>query len=167
PVNGTKNGFHYGYSWCGGRCRWGTREKVKMLDTYAKSKNAIVCVGIAYDEQNRLKRLPDWKHSTIADYKMTEADCLQYCYGNGWNWLEGNVELYSILDRVSCWCCANKNLKELKNIYLYLPEYWDKLKVMQSKLSRPMKGFYKGKPVGIFELEERFKKEMEIRATDS
>lgn len=22
PVNG-KNGVHYGYSWCGGRCRWG------------------------------------------------------------------------------------------------------------------------------------------------
>ena len=25
PVNG-RNGFHYGYSWCGGKCRWGTRD---------------------------------------------------------------------------------------------------------------------------------------------
>ena len=25
PVNG-RNGFHYGYSWCGGKCRGGTRD---------------------------------------------------------------------------------------------------------------------------------------------
>lgn len=159
PVNGTKNGFHYGYSWCGGRCRWGTTDKIKALDTYAKAKKATVCVGIAHDEQKRLIKLPDWKCSTIAEYKMTEVDCLQYCYDRGWNWLEGDIELYNILDRVSCWCCSNKNLKELKNIYLYLPEYWEKLKVMQSRLTRPMKGYYKGNPVGIFELDERFKLE--------
>lgn len=28
--------------------------------------------------------------------------------------------------RVSCFCCANKNLKELKAIYKFLPEYWQK-----------------------------------------
>ena len=27
PVNG-RNGFHLGYSWCGGRCRWGTTENI-------------------------------------------------------------------------------------------------------------------------------------------
>lgn len=164
PVYGRKNGFHYGYSWCGGMCRWGTTDKLRVLDAYAKAKNATVCVGIAYDEQERLARLLDWKCSTITQYEMTEADCLQYCYDHGWNWLEGDVELYSILDRVSCWCCANKNLKELKNIYLYLPEYWDKLRDMQSKLERPMKGYYKGKPVGIFELEERFKREVNTKS---
>ena len=36
PVNG-KNGFHYGYSWCGGRCRWGTTEKLKALDKHCKN----------------------------------------------------------------------------------------------------------------------------------
>ena len=34
---------------------------------------------------------------------------------------ENDVRLYDILDRVSCWCCKNKNRKELKAIYQYLP----------------------------------------------
>ena len=59
------------------------------------------------------------------------------------------------LDRVSCWCCANKNLKELRNIRTHLPEYWDRLKDLQSKTNRPMKGPGKS----VFDLEERFRKE--------
>ena len=82
-------------------------------------------------------------------------DCLNYCYEKGFNWLEDGIELYSILDRVSCWCCANKNLKELKNYYKYLPEYWNRLKKFQSKTNRPFKN-----DKTIFELEERFEKEI-------
>ena len=44
---------------------------------------------------------------------MTEKDCLKYCYESGFSWDEDGIDLYSILDRVSCWCCCNKNLKEL------------------------------------------------------
>lgn len=58
---------------------------------------------------------------------MSEKDCLQYCYENGWSWQENGYELYVLLDRVSCWCCGNKNQKELRNIYEKLPGYWDKL----------------------------------------
>lgn len=87
---------------------------------------------------------------------MTEKDCLQYCYDKGYNWLEDGIELYSILDRVSCWCCANKNLKELKNYYLYLPTYWGKLKQLQSKTDRP----FKYNKYTIFDLEEKFKLEL-------
>ena len=32
--------------------------------------------------------------------------------------------LDDILDRVSCWCCANKNKKELENMRIYLPQYY-------------------------------------------
>ena len=81
------------------------------------------------------------------------------CYSAGYFWLEGSIRLYDILDRVSCWCCCNKNLKELRNIRQYLPEYWEKLKHLQAQLERPMKGFYKGQPRGVFELDERFARE--------
>lgn len=57
PCQSKQKGFHYGYGWCGGMCRWGTTEKTKALDKYAKEKNAIVYVGIAYDEPERFKRL--------------------------------------------------------------------------------------------------------------
>lgn len=153
PVNGRKNGFHYGYSWCGGRCRWGTTDKLKALENYCKG--SFEYVGIAADEPKRLaKERNGNKLFPLADWGMSEADCLEYCYSKGFRWKEGNVELYEILDRVSCWCCANKNLKELKNIYLYLPEYWHRLKELQSRTDRPMK-----KSGTVFELEERFENE--------
>lgn len=63
------------------------------------------------------------------------------------------------MDRVSCWCCANKNKKELRNIYLHLPEYWERLKEIQARLERPMKQ-YKSKKYGeygnVFDLERVF-----------
>ena len=158
PVNG-KNGLHYGYSWCGGTCRWGTTDKLKAIDKYAESLNAVVYVGIAVDELERLnKERKQYKQFPLAEWKMTEKDCLEYCYSKGFSWNESGIELYDILYRVSCWCCANKNLKELRNIYTYMPEYWDKLKALQSKTNRPMKG--EGK--SIFDLEKRFELEKEF-----
>lgn len=167
PVNG-KNGLHYGYSWCGGACRWGTTEKLKALDKYALKRSAVVYVGIAADEAHRTEGKADFKQFPLIENDMTEKDCLEYCRENGFDWLEktqdGYVDLYDILDRVSCWCCANKNLKELKNIYRFLHEYWKRLERLQLKTHRPMKGYYdpknKLRPKGVFELAERFEKEL-------
>lgn len=154
PVKANNGTTHYGYSWCGGRCRWGTTEKLVALEKYCKG--AVEYVGIAVDEPKRLeKERKGNKQFPLAEWNMTEKDCLKYCYDKGFNWLEDGVELYSILDRVSCWCCANKNLKELKNYYLYLPIYWEKLKELQSKTDRP----FKYNKYTIFDLEEKFKKD--------
>lgn len=90
---------------------------------------------------------------------MTEKNCLEYCYSKGFTWDENGIELYSILDRVSCWCCSNKNRKELKNIYKYLPKYWDGLKELQSKIDRPMKRFCNkkyGNYGNVFDMEKVF-----------
>lgn len=72
--------------------------------------------------------------------------------------------IYNVLDRVSCWCCCNKNRKELKNIYLYLPDYWEKLKYLQSRLDRPMKRFCNkkhGEYGNLFDMEKVFEHEKE------
>ena len=154
PVKKRNGTTSYGYSWCGGRCRWGTTEKLKVIEKYCKGHYEYV--GIAYDEINRLvKERKGNKLFPLADWKMTEKDCLQYCYNKGFNWEENGIELYSILDRVSCWCCANKNLKELKNYYKYLPEYWEKLKGLQTKTNRPMKY----NKYTVFDLENKLKEE--------
>lgn len=149
----------YGDGYCGGACRWHTFKKQAICNKY--TKDSIVYVGIASDERKRLQNIDHNKRTPLVDWNMTEQDCLQYCYANGINWIEDGVELYSILDRVSCWCCKNKNLKELKNIYIHLPKYWKRLKGLQDKIDMPMKG--EGKL--IFELEERFINEIE-RETD-
>lgn len=156
---------HYGYEWCGARgIRWGTSGKLAAILKHYKERypeeEITEYVGIAADEPGRVnesQRNGITKNYPLVTWGMTEKDCLGYCYSSGWGWNEGGgVELYDILDRVSCWCCQNKNLKELKNIYMYLPEYWQRLRGLQSRIDSPMKGVGKS----VFQLEERFKKEI-------
>lgn len=138
---------------------------VLFMQDYQDSRGAMVYVGIAADETPRLeKERKPYKLHPLAEWGMTEADALAYCYENGFSWLEGTIRLYDVLDRVSCWCCCNKNLRELRNMCIYLPEYWERLKDLQRKVDRPMKGYYKGKPRGVFELEQRFRAELEQEA---
>lgn len=151
-VKGKDGTIHKGYSWCGGVCRWGTSMKLQALDSY--SKDNYIYVGIASDEKRRIERQKNpRKLMPLVEWKMTEIECLEYCQSRGYYWIENGIELYRILDRVSCWCCKNKNLKELNNYYKYLPKYWEKLKELQAKTDRPFKN-----SMTIFDLEERFKK---------
>lgn len=118
PVKERAGGAHNGYSWCGGRCRWGTTAKLKAIRNYkaSLSDDVVDYVGIVADEFNLFyKAKENGKVLPLVDWDMTEADCLEYCYQRGYRWIEDGIELYSILDRVSCWCCANKNKKELFN----------------------------------------------------
>lgn len=164
-----EKGTHYGYGWCGGLCRWGTSEKLRAIKQFKNSlaEPVIDYVGIAADEANRFeKSAQEGKVLPLVEWGMSEHDCLQYCHAHGFYWIEratnagtAYVDLYQLLDRVSCWCCCNKNLKELRNIYSYLPQYWDRLKILQQQIDRPFKGYYKGRPNGIFELEKRFLQE--------
>ena len=88
--NGTES---KGYSWCGGRCRWGTTEKNKAISRYLKSEygnDYREYVGIAFDEPNRIK---DEYHKLypLFDWKMTERQCLEYCYNLGYCWEEDGI----------------------------------------------------------------------------
>ena len=153
---GTDIVHQYGYSWCG-VCRWGTSIKLNSLGKY--TRDAVNYVGLAADEEHRFMRgnlhgrcLP------LAEWGMTEKDALNYCYSLGIRWEENGIPLYDILDRVSCWFCGNKNLKELRNIRKYLPAYWERLKELQRKTSRP----YRMKDqMTVFDLDKRFAKEEE------
>ena len=117
PVCSKQKGTHQGYGWCGGLCRWGTTGKLKAIDRYAEARDAMVYVGIAADETPRLeKERKPYKLHPLAEWGMPEADAMAYCYENGFSWLEGTIRLYDVLDRVSCWCCCNKNLRELRNV---------------------------------------------------
>lgn len=159
-----RDGYHYGYGWCGGVCRWHTSMKLKSINRYKQSLNDTVVdyVGIAFDEEYRFEKAKrEDKRLPLVEWQMTEKDCLLYCYERGWNWLENGMDLYNILDRVSCWCCKNKNLKELRNIYEFLPEYWDKLKDLQRQIPEPMKGTGKS----IFDLQRRFEIEKQFLAS--
>lgn len=129
-----------GYGWCGGPCRWGTSAKTSALDRYAKERNAIVYVGIAADETRRIEReRAPWKSLPLVDMGMTEADCLALCYERGHEWEQGGVRLYDVLDRVSCWCCRNKNMREIVAMRESLPAYYERLVALERVIGEPMK----------------------------
>ena len=148
----------YGWSWCGANgCRWGTGEKLKVLNEYAElNKDSIVYIGIAYDEQERLeKEFAEYKRFPLNEWGIIEAECLKGCYAAGFDW----GGMYEHLDRLSCKYCACSNMKELRNIRRYYPEVWDELKEYQLRTYKPLKT--NNKYGDVFQLEKRFELEEE------
>lgn len=161
---GTKEIHKYGYSWCGATCRWGTTDKLTSIERYCDG--CCEYVGLASDERDRLaKRRRGHKEFPLVGFGMTESECLDYCHNSGYSWTEKTdsaydvpecIDLYKILDRVSCWCCRNKNLKELKAIHRYFTNsYWQQLMDMQARLPQPMK-----QSGSVFDLDSRFRVEI-------
>ena len=149
-----KNKGQKGYSWADFRNRWCTQYlKKQVMNRYLKEKYKNIEIieyhGIAVDETKRLikNREKNIKYP-LAEWGIIEKEALEYCYKKGFNW-DG---LYEKFDRVSCWCCPLKNLKELKVIYKEYPKYWEKLKEWDSKTYRKFRADY-----SILDLEKKFK----------
>ena len=139
-----------------------TTLKVKAINQFYDlflGETIIEYVGIAADEPERLtftRSDKTVKVYPLVMWGMNENDCLVKCYKSGFNWQEENgIDLYDVLDRVSCYCCRNKNLNELRAIYRHLPQYWQKLEEMQAKTKIPYRA---GET--IQDLESRFKTEV-------
>ena len=142
-----KNKGKRGYGWASGRCRWCTTLlKNQVVDNYLKkykSEGYLEYIVIAADERERERE----KQYPLIEWNMTEADCLKYCYEKGFDW----GGLYEHLDRVSCWCCPLKRIKEYKILYKYYPELWQKLKDMDNKAYNRFRKDY-----SVEQLEEKF-----------
>lgn len=150
-----KNKGQKGYSWPDFRNRWCTSYlKKQVIKKYLKKYKDYEIVefhGIAVDEVKRLEKNNEKNvRYPLAEWNITEKEALEYCYNKGFNW-DG---LYNNFDRVSCWCCPLKNLKELKTLYLKYPILWDKLKELEQKTYRKFRSDY-----DILDLEYKFKKE--------
>lgn len=147
-----------GYGVCGGKCRWGTSDKNNIIKKYLKKqygKDYREYIGIASDETKRIeKERTKYKLLPLVDWDMTEKDCLNYCYEKGFYWEENKIRLYDILDRVSCWCCGNKNKSELDNMLEYLPKYYLK----RIKLLKQIKRNNKRGSVVIQQAKKEFEK---------
>lgn len=162
--NGT---IQRGYSFCGGVCRWGTTLKTDAIKKFYKTLNTqkiIEYVGIAADEPQRVGKAAGATGANVEkvypliEWGMTERDCLNFCWKRGWHWKENGIDLYTVFDRVSCWCCTNKNLKELRGMYEHFPRYWKALKMLQNICATPYR-----KGTTFAELEARFEREIAER----
>ena len=83
-------------------------------------------------------------------YHLAEEKIQPLCYSKGYDW----GGLYKKFDRVSCWCCPLKNLKELRVLYHEYPDKWEELKEMDRRTYRKFRHDY-----SVEELEEKFKGE--------
>lgn len=146
-----------GYGWPSLWSRWCTKElKTNVIANYfrelKKDYQIIEYVGIAYDE---LKRKRDLNYPLI-EWKMTEADCLKYCYDRGFDF----GGLYEIWGRVSCWCCPLQSLDDLRKLRKYRPEMWDRLLDMDDQMPENSSTFLKNGTVADinrrFEVEDEF-----------
>jgi len=95
-------------------------DRLKQKPLYKATKNCHTYVGIAADEPKRLTRLSDNKSSPLADYNITESECLEICK---------ELDLLSPIYtketlRGGCWFCHNQQLKQLKLLRNNYPEYW-------------------------------------------
>lgn len=147
------------YGWCGKHARYGTSYKVSALQKYYNKnyKNDFVTEYIGYtkEENNRIKRYSKAKTSHIyplIEQGITKNDALIMCYKNGIKWEENGKNMYDYLDRLSCTYCANKNLKELKALYLNFPNYWNDIKEQSKKTKIKYKD-----DLNFDELENKFK----------
>lgn len=147
---GKREGTIYGFPHTlGGWCN--SRLKIKPITEYKKGikEEYTMFIGIAADEQNRLKRLKNNERSLLQDWGWTEKDCLDYLKEKG---LEN--PLYRKFKRTGCWLCPKQNKKSLKIIYKDYPELWEKL--LQLEKDSPVQ-FQPSN--SIADLNNRFKEE--------
>ena len=145
-----------GNGWPGIKVRWCTGQLKthllnKAINQMKKEHLALHYIGIAYDEQHRCKD----KRYPLVDWKVTEAQALQYCYDHGYDW-DG---LYEIYHRCSCWCCPFQRIGELRKLRSHHPELWERLLHMDERAVK----MFGSTPLGTFrpgytvqKLEERF-----------
>ena len=145
-----------GMSWAGPRNRWCTGIlKTRVVDAYLKElrkdHTVIEYVGIAADEPKRIKD----KTYPLAEWGMTEKDCLVYCYERGFDW----GGLYEIFHRVSCWCCPLQSLDELRKLHRYFPDLWRQLEKWDDATWRTfIKGYSTRDLATRFDFEEQWQK---------
>ncbi len=83
-------------------------------------------IGIAADEPKRLRRLGDHEVSLLEKYNYTEDDAKQLCQKAG---LLSPV--YDFAKRGGCWFCPKASKRELRHIYDFHPELWERMLALQ------------------------------------
>ena len=123
-----KHAGQIGYGWPRPNARFCTTYKTQALNKYIRNKYKNIeyseCVGIAYDEKKRIRD----KRYPLVEYKMTEKDCLEYCYSHGFDW----NGLYTKFNRLSCFLCPLQSLKELEVVYNDFPKLWNYMRYLDT-----------------------------------
>lgn len=127
-TRGPKKGLLRSFPICG-RCAVQRDCKLKPILRYQKTlpPDTVQYIGIAKDEQERLLRLAGNRVSLLDKYNCTEEDAKQLCQRAG---LLSPV--YTFTTRGGCWFCPNAKRKELRHLYDYHPNLWERMLELQA-----------------------------------
>lgn len=145
-MSGQRTGIIYGYpltvgAWCNDRL------KLRTIRSHYKSYGKhIRYLGIAADEPERLERLDSFCRAPLADWGMTEKDCISFLQKR--NMMN---PLYEKFRRLGCWFCVKQNLDSLRVLRRDYPQYWAMMLQWDLESPRTFKP-----DCTVHELEERF-----------
>ena len=113
-----------------------------------RSRMGTVCLGIAYDEQDRKQKGNNLRYPLI-EWKWTEKDCRKYL-------VEKDLlnPLYLKFKRTGCWLCPKQPLSSLRILFRDYPILWKRLKKLEADSPHGFRADYT-----IAQLEEKFLKE--------
>lgn len=124
----TKMARKVGYGFPSMRMRWCTSYfKKDLINHYLARQNVIQLIGIAIDEPKRIKENKH-KDYPLVHWKMTEADCLEFCKERGF--YQGESP-YEHINRMSCYCCPLCNNLQVKYLVQRRPELWKDIKHLE------------------------------------
>lgn len=148
---GKNKGQIYGWPYTIGFNSWcNDRLKIRPFKKYIKQfkeNEVIVYLEIAADEPNRLKKLQSNTRAPLAEWGMTEKDCLEYIKEKGfWN------PLYWKFERLGCYLCPKQNLDSLRSLRRHYPYLWEKMLRMDKDSPIP----FKADGTTLWDLEKKF-----------
>lgn len=126
-----------------GLCVANDRLKMRPLKEFFKSVGECErVVGIAFDEQNRLKSLRTKPHtwSILERYGVVEADTYEIC--KRYNLLSPT---YDKLKRGGCWFCPNCKVEEFAQLAKEYPHLWAELEKLSHDKEIISQGFKYGR----------------------
>ena len=130
----SKTGKHadqLGYGWPRMFNRWCTgRLKERVATNYLRGiGNYILYIGIAADEPQRHKNVPEYIRHPLYDWGINEAMALEYCRSKGFDF----GGLYDKFKRLGCWCCPLQRISELRKVRKFYPKLWAEILRMDKK----------------------------------
>ena len=144
--SGRRTGSIYGFpftigAWCNGRL------KLRTIRQHYKSYGEhIRYLGLAADEHKRLARLDTFCSYHLAEWGMTEQDCVDFLNKRGML-----NPLYQKFRRLGCWFCVKQSLDSLRVLRRDYPEYWAMLLAWDKESPRTFKP-----NCTVMDLERRF-----------
>ena len=134
-----------------GRCAIQRDCKMRAIHAYHKTlpPDTVEYIGIAADEPKRLARLKGNCVSLMAQNNMTEAEAYKLCESEGLL-----SPIYQFSKRGGCWFCPNASIRELRHVYDYHPELWQRMLELQDVPGKTSECFSWGRTFRSFD--ERF-----------